>query len=55
LTLPFFPENEQIGICLAVSQMNLGQFERALANLRRFEGSPQAEPFIAQCRQRLGI
>jgi len=50
----FFPENEPISICLAVSQMNLGQFERALENLRRFENSPQAKPFIEQCRQRLG-
>lgn len=50
----FFPEDEQIGVCLAVSQMNLGQFDRALENLQRFAGSPQAEPFITQCRQRLG-
>lgn len=51
----FFPDNEQIGICLAVSQMNLGQFERALENLQRFENSPQAGPLITQCRQRLGV
>ena len=50
----FFPEDEQIGICLAVSQMNLGQFDRALENLLRFENSLQASPFIEQCRQRLG-
>lgn len=50
----FFPDDEQLGICLAVSQMNLGQFDRALANLLRFENSPQAKPFIEQCRQMLG-
>ena len=50
----FFPADEQIGICLAVSQMNLGQFERALDNLRRFENSPQAGPFIEQCRRAMG-
>jgi anaerobic magnesium-protoporphyrin IX monomethyl ester cyclase len=52
--IEFFPDNEQIGICLAVSQMNLGQFDRALDNLRRFEASPQAGPFIEQCRRALG-
>ncbi|MCP3953397.1 MAG: radical SAM protein [Desulfobacterales bacterium] len=49
----FFPDNAQISICLAVSQMNLGQFDRALGNLLRFETSPQAGPFIEQCRRAL--
>ena len=52
--IEFFPDNAQIGICLAVSQMNLAQFDRALDNLLRFEKSPQARPFIEQCRQALG-
>jgi len=50
----FFPDNAQIGICLAVSQMNLAQFDRALDNLLRFEKSPQAGPLIEQCRRALG-
>lgn len=52
--IEFFPDNAQIGICLAVSQMNLAQFDRALDNLLRFEKSPQAGPLIEQCRQVLG-
>ncbi len=52
--IEFFPDNAQIGLCLAVSQMNLGQFDRALDNLLRFEKLPQAGPFIEQCRQALG-
>ncbi len=49
-----FPAHEQLSICLAVSQMNLGQYHRALGNLLRFENSAQAGPFIEQCRQALG-
>jgi len=49
-----FPAHEQIGICLAVSRMNLGQYDRALDNLMKFENSPHAGPFIEQCRRALG-
>jgi anaerobic magnesium-protoporphyrin IX monomethyl ester cyclase len=49
-----FPAHEQIGICLAVSRMNLGQYDRALDNLMKFENSPHARPFIEQCRRALG-
>ena len=52
--MELFPSHEQIGICLAVSQMNLGQYDRALDNLMRFENSPHAGPFIGQCRRALG-
>ncbi len=52
--IEFFPDNAQIGICLAVSQMNLGQFDRALDNLLRFEKLPQVGPYIEQCRRALG-
>jgi anaerobic magnesium-protoporphyrin IX monomethyl ester cyclase len=51
----FFPSNASIGICLAVSQMNLGQFDRALKNLVHFETVPQAGPFIEQCRRALRL
>ena len=51
--IEFFPDNDQIGICLAVSQMNLAQFDRALDNLLRFEKSPQAGPLIEQCRSHI--
>ncbi len=49
-----FPVHEQIGICLAVSRMNLGQYDRALDNLMKFGNSPQAGPLIEQCRRALG-
>lgn len=50
-----FPAHEQIGICLSVSRMNLGQYDRALDNLMKFENSPHARPVIEQCRRALGF
>jgi len=48
-----FPEDESIRICLGLSHMNLGEFEEALSHLEEIKHSPQAAPYIAECRKRL--
>jgi anaerobic magnesium-protoporphyrin IX monomethyl ester cyclase len=44
------PADEQLMICLAVSQMNLSRFEEALALLARCPNAPQAGRLARACR-----
>lgn len=44
-----FPDDELINTCLAISYMNLGQFNSALSYLLKFQESQQALNFIAAC------
>jgi anaerobic magnesium-protoporphyrin IX monomethyl ester cyclase len=46
-----FPEDEQLGVCLAVSLMNLGRFKDALTLLDRCPSQPQAQQLAKACRQ----
>ena len=48
-----FPQNEHLNICLGVSLMNQGRFEKALAVMRPFEHSRQALGYIAECYKAL--
>lgn len=48
-----FPDDEQINICLGISYMNLGQFDKALSCLLKFQESTQALHFIAACYREL--
>jgi len=52
--LSHHPEDEQLLICLAVSQMNLGRFPEALAILRRCPSHPSAQRLAAACRKATG-
>jgi radical SAM superfamily enzyme YgiQ (UPF0313 family) len=49
-----FPGDEQLRICLAVSQMNLGRFREALALLTHCMGQPEAQRLAAACRSAMG-
>jgi len=50
-----FPENEPLHVCLAVSLMNLGDYQEALETLLKVRHSPEAQPHLAACRQALGL
>jgi tetratricopeptide (TPR) repeat protein len=52
--LSYFPEDEQLQICLAVSQMNLGRFREALALLTHCTSQPDAQRLAAACRTAMG-
>ena len=45
----YFPDHEQIHLCLGISLMNTDAFEQALSYLSRFQHSRQALFFIAEC------
>lgn len=49
----YFPYNEQLNICLAVSYMNLGDYKKALSYLLKFQQSKEAVSFIASCYKAL--
>ena len=50
----FFPDNEQLNICLGLSHMNLGEYAKALECLLKFRDSKHATPHIAECYRALG-
>jgi len=50
----FFPDNEQLNICLGLSHMNLGEYAKALECLLKFRHSEHAAPHIAECYRALG-
>jgi len=47
--LGVFPDNEQLNICLGLSYMNLGKYEKALESFLKFRNSEHAAPHIAEC------
>ncbi len=52
--LKYFPESEQLHVCLAVSLMHLGRFKEALEHLLLFPSSPEALIRAAACYEALG-
>ena len=49
-----FPESEPLNICLAISYMNLEEYEMALSHLLKFGHSKEAAHYIASCHKALG-
>jgi anaerobic magnesium-protoporphyrin IX monomethyl ester cyclase len=47
--LQHFPDDELINICQGINYMNLGQFNKALSFLLKFQDSPRALNFVAAC------
>jgi len=52
--LSHFPGDEQLRVCLAVSQMNQGRFREALALLTPCMNRPEAQRLAAACRNAMG-
>jgi len=50
----FFPDNEQLSLCLGLSYMNLSEYAKALECLLKFSYSEHAAPHIAECYRALG-
>ena len=51
--IQFFPDNEQLNICLGVSHMNIGDFKTALSFFLKFQHSKQALELIINCYRAL--
>jgi tetratricopeptide (TPR) repeat protein len=45
----YFPDNEQLNICLGVSHMNIGDFKTALSFFLKFQHSKQTLELIINC------
>jgi anaerobic magnesium-protoporphyrin IX monomethyl ester cyclase len=52
--LKHFPRDGAIGLCLAISWMNTGDYRRALDRLAPLENDPRSRHFAGICRQALG-
>jgi len=51
--LGYFPDGEQLNICMAVSLMNTGDYQKALTHLLKFQNSSHALNLITGCYQAL--
>ena len=52
--LTHFPRSRELNICMGIALAALGRHKDALERLLPFEGSREAAPHIARCRQALG-
>ena len=52
--LQLFPESDTLSICLGISYMNMGKYEKALACFLKYEHSKEALPYIITCHRELG-
>jgi len=51
--LRFWPNSEELNLCLALSYMNLKDYKSALAYLTRFPDSPRVKDYITACKRAL--
>jgi len=51
--LKYFPNNQQLNLCIGISHMNLGEYKKALSFLTPFQESKEVLPFIEDCYKAL--
>ncbi len=51
--LKYFPNNQQLNLCIGISHMNLGEYKKALSFLTPFQESKEVLPFIENCYKAL--
>jgi len=49
----YFPENEQLNICLGISYMNLREYNKAVPYFLKFKDSKKANYYITACNEAL--
>jgi hypothetical protein len=47
--IQYFPDHEQLNVCLGVSHMNIANYEAALSFFLKFQHSKQALELIINC------
>jgi radical SAM superfamily enzyme YgiQ (UPF0313 family) len=52
--ISYFPDSEQLNICIGVSYMNLGLFKKALPHFLKFQNSPESLSRARECYKALG-
>ena len=53
--LSHYPESQHLNMCQGINFMNKAKFDRALACFEKVPQGQGAEPYIAQCRNALGL
>lgn len=53
--IEYFPESEQLNMCLGISYMNLREYNKALPYFLKFKNSKEANYYITACNKALGI
>ncbi|MFO7753902.1 MAG: radical SAM protein [Desulfobacteraceae bacterium] len=51
--MEIFPGDNDLGVCMGVSCMNMGRFDRALFYFQKCKGSPEVDNYIRICREKL--
>lgn len=49
----YFPDNESLSLCMAISLMNLGKFGKARSLFEQFPDSDQSRRFLPVCQKKL--
>jgi anaerobic magnesium-protoporphyrin IX monomethyl ester cyclase len=52
--IEYFPDDVQLNLCLGISHMNLGEFQKALSYFLKFEDSKETLGFIVNCYEAMG-
>jgi len=52
--IEFFPDSQELNLCLGISHMNLGEFNTALLYFLKFPDSKEVNYHIARCYKELG-
>ena len=53
--IKYFPNNQQLSLCIGISHMNLGEYKKALSYLLPFQESKEVLPYIENCHKALAI
>ncbi|MBW2251993.1 MAG: B12-binding domain-containing radical SAM protein [Deltaproteobacteria bacterium] len=49
--IKYFPNNQQLSLCIGISHMNLGEYKKALSYLLPFQESKEVLPYIENCHR----
>jgi len=49
--IKYFPNSQQLSLCIGISHMNLGEYKKALSYLLPFQESKEVLPYIENCHR----
>jgi anaerobic magnesium-protoporphyrin IX monomethyl ester cyclase len=52
--LKYFPTSEDLGLCLGISYMNLGDYKKAITCFAKFPDSKVANAYLSRCHEEMG-
>ena len=51
--ISYYPESEDLFLCMGLNWMNLGNFQKALDCFLTFQESDKIQPYISECKRQL--